>query len=304
MISFRYHVVTIVAVFLALAIGLLAGSAFVQPELVDQLRAQTDRLRSQVRVLETELTDARAEVTAFQSFMDLALPYLASNRLLGESVVLVTQDGVDDVVLEEARRSLADAGAEVVAVLTARASLGSDDPEEQDRLAQIVDRPNAAAEELPSITAAALAGRLANGTAGPADGDLLDRLLSAGFLDTDDPATALEGIGLPGQAVVVLGGGVSDVPPLLPAAFGAPLVTELIRAGVPVAVGESTLTPPEVSLVDEVRAGEDGGTVTVDDLDLTMGGAALVLGLDELITTGQGGAYGFGDGAEPLPPPP
>jgi len=35
-----------------------------------------------------------------------------------------------------------------------------------------------------------------------------------------------------------------------------------------------------------------------------MGGAALVLGLEELLATGTGGAYGVKDGAEPLPPPP
>jgi hypothetical protein len=35
-----------------------------------------------------------------------------------------------------------------------------------------------------------------------------------------------------------------------------------------------------------------------------MGGAALVLGLEELLATGNGGAYGVKDGAEPLPPLP
>jgi hypothetical protein len=43
--------------------------------------------------------------------------------------------------------------------------------------------------------------------------------------------------------------------------------------------------------------------VTVDDLDGSMGGAALVLGLDELLATGEGGAYGIKDGARLLPPP-
>ena len=46
MISFRYHIVTIIAVFLALAIGLLGGAAFVQPALQEQLQEQTDRLRN------------------------------------------------------------------------------------------------------------------------------------------------------------------------------------------------------------------------------------------------------------------
>jgi hypothetical protein len=35
-----------------------------------------------------------------------------------------------------------------------------------------------------------------------------------------------------------------------------------------------------------------------------MGGAALVLGLENLLASGTGGAYGVKDGAEPLPPAP
>jgi hypothetical protein len=68
-----------------------------------------------------------------------------------------------------------------------------------------------------------------------------------------------------------------------------------------VAAGESTTTA--IPFVELVRDAGADGLVTVDDLDLNMGGAALVLGLDELLTTGRGGAYGVKDGAEPLPPP-
>jgi hypothetical protein len=58
---------------------------------------------------------------------------------------------------------------------------------------------------------------------------------------------------------------------------------------------------PYVALV---RAAGLDGVVTVDDLDRAAGGSALVLGLDRLLSTGQGGDYGVKDGAEPLPPPP
>ncbi len=36
---------------------------------------------------------------------------------------------------------------------------------------------------------------------------------------------------------------------------------------------------------------------------MSMGGSALVLGLQRLIVSGLGGAYGLADGAEVLPPP-
>ncbi len=114
----------------------------------------------------------------------------------------------------------------------------------------------------------------------------------------------LTSIGLPGQIVVVLGGGPSETPAATAEGFAVPLVQELALDGVPVAAGESSVTPADVSFVADVRDLGAAGTVTVDDLDLSMGAAGLVLGLDDLLATGAGGAYGYKDGAEPLPPLP
>jgi hypothetical protein len=135
--------------------------------------------------------------------------------------------------------------------------------------------------------------------------DVLTQLLSGGFLAPvgAPPGTAtLEEIGAPGQVVVVLSGGQGEEAALPPEAFAVPLVQTLATIGSPVAAGESLLgTIPFVTLV---RAAGLDGVVTVDDLDLAMGGSALVLGLDRLLETGEGGDFGVKDGAEPLPPPP
>jgi copper transport outer membrane protein MctB len=303
-ISFRYHIVTIVAVFLALAIGLLAGSAFVQPELVDQLRVQTDRLRDDLRARDEALTELRTEVAALDGFAVATLPYLTADRLLGTQVVVVSQEGVEDAVLGQVQRSLVDSGAEVIAVLSARNELASEDPETQGRLGEILQRPDADPDDLPSLAASAIAERLALGdTIGPPGEDLLNQLLSAGFLapvGTGVSGAALEQIGAPGQVVVVLGGGSVEEPILPLEEFGVPLVRSLASLEVPVAAGESSTTL--VPYVGLIREGGTDAVVTVDDLDLSMGGAALVLGLETLLEGGEGGAYGFKDGAEPLPP--
>jgi len=301
-ISLRNHIVTIVAVFLALAIGLLAGSAFVEPELVDQLRAQTDNLRDQVRELERESNESGAEVDELDGFVNAALPYLTLNRLLGEDVIVIAQEGVEDSVLGEAQRSLRDAGANVVAVISARSDIASEDPDAQARLAEALGAGDATTEELPGLAARAIALRLANGAAGgDVEDDLLARLLSDGFLapvGSGLSEATLEQVGSDGQAVIVLGGGQDEEPAVAPETFLVPLVEELIALGVPVAAGESATTV--VPFVESIR-GTDG-LVTVDDLDRSMGGVALVLGLDRLLITGQGGAYGIKDGAEVLPP--
>ncbi|MGH2590931.1 MAG: copper transporter [Actinomycetota bacterium] len=299
MISFRYHVVTVVAVFLALAIGLLGGGAFVQPVLQQQLERQTQDLRRANADLREQLDDVRAELAALDGFTFSALRYLAENRLFGTTAVIVAHEDVEDAVLGQTQQALSMGGTEVVAQLSALPSLVSDDLEAQTLLAEIVGAPAAPSEELPAATAAALAERLA---APPADGalpedDVLNRLLSAGFLDTSATEGTLEQIGQPGQIVVVLAGGQAETPALAPEAFAIPLVQALAELDVPVAAGESATTP-----VPFVQTVSGDGVVTVDDLDLSIGAAALVLGLDRLLETGEGGAYGLKDGTEPLPP--
>lgn len=304
MISFRYHIVTIVAVFLALAIGLLAGSAFVQPELQRELEDQTAELQRANADLRESLTEVRAEVAALDGFAEATLPYLTSDRLAGTQVIVVSQEGVEDAVLGQTQRSLVESGAEVLAVLSARNELASQDPETQAGLSEILQRPDAVPEDLPSLTAAAIAERLAlgNGIESPSE-DLLNELLSAGFLapvGTGVSEAVLQEIGAPGQVVVVLGGGSVEEPVLPFEEFGVPLVRSLSSLEVAVAAGESSTTL--VPFVGLIREDGTDGAVTVDDLDLSMGGAALVLGLEALVERGEGGAYGFKDGAEPLPP--
>jgi hypothetical protein len=301
-ISLRYHVVTIVAIFLALAIGLLAGGAFVQPALQEELQNRTDAAEARAEELRGEIDDLHTEISGLGAFADAVTPMLTDGKLSGTPVVVVTQTGVEDGVLSEVQSSLASAGARVLTTVSATDELVSKDPATQGQLATIVGEPTASADELPTLAAQALAQGLSPSTS-VVGGDVLDKLLSAGFLapvGSGPSQSTLDEIGQPGQVVVVLSGGRGDEPPLAPEAFAVPLVTRLAELNVPVAAGESLLSDyPYVSLV---RADGTDGTVTVDDLDRTMGGAALVLGLEDLIATGDGGAYGVKDGADPLPP--
>jgi hypothetical protein len=303
-IPFRYHIVTIVAVFLALAVGLLAGSSFVDPALTNQLREQTDQLTNDLRNRDDELARTQEEIAALDGFVDAAAPYLTRNRLLGEQVIVVAQEGVEDAVVSQAQRSLSEAGAQVVAMVEARDQLASEDPETRRRLAEIVGAQGAPADQVPALAASALAARLLVGSGGAApEDDVLAELLTEGFLapvGSGLSATAVAEVGGPGQSVVVLAGGQDAEPALPPQDFAVPLVDSLATGSASVVAGESTTT--QVPFVAEVR-GTDG-LVTIDDLDLGMGGTALVLGLAELLGTGQGGDYGIKDGAEPLPPLP
>jgi Copper transport outer membrane protein, MctB len=296
LISFRYHVVTIVAVFFALALGLLAGSAFVQPRLEGELRSQS---RSQLQ----RIHEQDAQIGQLRAFTDGAILWLTSDRLVGTRVVIFTQEDVPGGVVSEAQRSLTDAGAQIVATFSARAKLVSQDPADVRELAQIAGRPDAVAADVPSIVANAIAQRLSGGPV-PGPHDVLHDLLSAGFLTgigSQVSDATLKQIGGTGQAVVVVSGGPQAQPAVPPEQFAVPLTQDLRRLGVPVAAGQAS--DAGYPFVEVLRASGGDGLVTVDDLDLSMGGAAMVLGLQELMTNGRGGAYGFAEGAAPLPTP-
>lgn len=305
MISFRQHVVTIVAIFLALALGMLAGSAFIQPRLVDQLRAQVEDQRGMMDALRAQVGELRDRLGAERAFNDAALGHLTQGRLLGQRIVVVAQEGLDDRALSEARRALEEAGATPV-VLVARGALAPEDAVAQAALAEMLSRPGVDPAELPALAARALAERLASDVRRqPREDDLLRALLGEGYLTPADAGLSeevLAGLGGSRQVVLVLAGGGDADPAMPPAAFAVPLVEHLAELGLPVAAGQPTGTA--VPFVELLRREGLGGLVTVDDIDESRGGAALVLGLQRLILTGEGGDYGTQDGSAPLPPPP
>lgn len=305
MISLRQHVVTIVAIFLALALGVLAGSAFVQPRLIESLETQVDEQRQRITDLQDEVGQLRDQLAAEQAFNDAALPHLTRNRLIGLDAVVLSQEGVEDEVVAETRGALEEAGATVV-VLEARSTLAPQDEEGQAALAEVLTLTETTPEDLSRLAAETLAEGLASEERrDPPDPGLLHLLLTDGYLASLDASLSdetLATIGGPDQMVVVLAGGDDPEAVMAPEDFAVPLVERLADLGLPVAAGESVDTA--VPFVPLLRDGGTDGVVTVDDLDESRGGAALVLGLERLLLTGQGGDYGVKGGAAPLPPAP
>jgi hypothetical protein len=304
-ISWRYHLVTIVAVFLALGLGLLMGTALLNDALVESLRSQTGVLQSELADLRSDFDRQRDTLRSLVNLGDQSLPFLVEERLAGRDVVLLTHDGVDDAALASARQALELSGARVVTTLWVQPRMTAASPVDATALIQAAGLPTETApEDVPQLAAESLAGRLAGGpdSADP-DRDILGRLLSEGFVIADSPEiTSVSGVGGPTQTVVVVGG--NGGPAVVrPADVLLPIVARLRSLDLPVAVGEAS--DSDSGFVQSVRDAVDdsGPLVTVDDLELAAGGAALVLGLDRALETGQGGAYGIGQGAQRLLPP-
>jgi len=112
-IDFRYHLVSIVAVFLALAIGIVLGSTELQGHTLDVLRAANDSLTSKLNAVSAQLGGSDQEVTASDTFLQTAEPKLLNAMLAGDQVVIVTEPGAPSAVVTGVRQAAALAGATV-----------------------------------------------------------------------------------------------------------------------------------------------------------------------------------------------
>jgi hypothetical protein len=304
-ISFRYLVVTIVSIFLALGLGVLAGTTVVDQGLVKDLRNRTHSAERAERQL-------RNQVKNTNSFIQLALPYLVKKRLAHEDVIIVSDNNTDGGAVGEARTMLSEAGAKIVADVTITSRLDPSNPSSSG-LRQVLTAAGApAGDDVARAAAAGLAARLQE--PGPAvgattgrgrAGDLLGQLLNSGYLVPNGSAPNLADVGGPGQVAVVVAGGSSS--PAVPYdAFLVPFVEQLVRDGIQVAAAEPVKTAQ--SFVGLIRSDSLIATgspiVTVDDLSApaSFGGVALVLGLRELLRVHQGGNYGVKSGASGLIP--
>jgi hypothetical protein len=305
LISFRYHLVSIVAVFLALAVGILMGTTVIKQGIIDQLNQQANRALRSSGALRQQVSQLQSEVAALNRFMTQAQPQLIAGKLAGREVVLVTMEGVDPSEVDGVRKALQQAGATVVAELVATSRMGVPDQKSESDLEAAIGATTSPSTpaDLSAEAATVLAQRLAAGP-DPSGPDVLRQLISGGFLAlrpvaNGDPTE----IGSSIQADVVLSGG-SAQPSVDPASFLVPLTAGLVAASQPVVAAEAQ--DPAYDFVSLIRADGalDKHLVTVDDADAVQGQVAVVLGLSALLVSpGNGGDYGVRDSASSILPP-
>ncbi len=115
MIDFRYHIVSIVAVFLALALGLFLGSTTLQSAVTHNLKHQANSVLSDNRRLNVANHQLSGRNGALTTFTAAVEPYAVAGRLAGRTVALVSAPGVDGSVRRNLTTTLTEAGATVVA---------------------------------------------------------------------------------------------------------------------------------------------------------------------------------------------
>jgi hypothetical protein len=113
MLDFRYHALSLVAVFLALAIGIVLGVTIGDSLVSDAERSLRGNLRANVEKAHSDADKARSELNGRDRMLDQIYPQLVASRLGGSRVAVVSwgplpnniESGVRDAVSKGGGRS-------------------------------------------------------------------------------------------------------------------------------------------------------------------------------------------------------
>jgi hypothetical protein len=309
-IDFRYYLVSIVSIFLALAVGIVLGAGPLQQDIGARLTEQIKTLRAEKTQLRTDLDTARRNAAARDTFSSAVAPAVLKGRLTGKTVALVVAPGVDADLVKNATASLIAAGAKVGSTVTLNDVWA--DPSKitlRNTVASPFATAPAAAGSPDQLAVTVLTHAILAGTDHSTERITASASAALNGLAAGDLISVTPDHVVPSSSVVFLGGPVKgstqqDTDARL-AAY-VQLVRSLDAAGSGVVVAaKSNSTDPTKSadLVAAARKNSDAVKVisTVDDADLPMGLNTLVMALEQQYTGGAG-QYGLAGDAKAIVP--
>src|SRR5680860_1180253 len=110
-IDFRYHLVSLVSVFMALAIGVVLGAGPLKEAIGDTLSNQVAELRADTEDLTQAVENREVQIADRDAFIESVTDPLLAEQLGGTSVVLITLPGADSDVADALGEQLAASGA-------------------------------------------------------------------------------------------------------------------------------------------------------------------------------------------------
>ena len=312
MINLRYHIVSLVAVFLALGLGIVMGSTVIDRVTVDALSNQLEAVQRSVGDTRTENGRLKGQVDQGQVFAESTRDQLLRGHLRGVPVMVVAIAGIDRGPVNNLRQALVGAQATMQGTIwfTSKMRLVSDADVRAlaTALDLPVDRPEVVRRQ--ALAKVASARETAASEASP-----LAALANAGFLTYEAPPagasttssvpSGLASLHLANTRYLVVSGAGAEVGDDVVA---VPLVQAYAQASGRVVAAESGVDEPvqggRAVFVGLLRGDAASGRLsTVDNLESPMGQTAAVLALEDLGVP-RFGHYGVGRGAQRLLPAP
>jgi hypothetical protein len=329
MIDFRYHLVSIVAVFLALAIGIVLGSTELQGHTLDVLQSTSNSLRSQLNAASAERDGYQAQAGAAEQFLQTAEPTLLHDRLAGQRMVLITEPGAASGVISGVRQAAATAGAAVTGQVALQPKFNDISGATQSSLGTIngsiassdgitltpgADARTASQQQAAQLIATAILGKSDNSNKGSGGNSGLSpasaqRLLSAyvqmGYLSVSGTPAARATLAVIVVPATPPSGGQND--PLNQVLLAA--AQEFASASAATVVAGSTAgSAQQGSSISVLRSSSDSALMsTVDNADTTLGQISAIEALAAQLAGGKPNSYGISGASavspDPLPSP-
>ena len=330
MIDFRYHLVSIVAVFLALAIGIVLGSTELQGPAYNLLNQTTSKLQNELNQVTSQRDAAQQQATEGDMYAQAVAPAVLHDLLTGHRLLIVTEPGAQSSVVSGISNAAAAAGATVTGQINLQPKFFDTSGIAQDSLNQTtvavaqpagiqLDTSATYQQQAAQVIASEILGT-APGSAGGQPAGSQGTSTSTGTSMPTSAATMLQAYAA-SQFLSTTG------QPAIPAT----LVVVVTPQNAPSDGTADQLDQVLVSLVQELAAksaatvvvGSSGGSgagspiamlrsndvsshvSTVDDADLTAGQTVAMQALAVRLAGGKAGSYGFtANGASSIAPTP
>ncbi|GAA2972908.1 copper transporter [Actinokineospora diospyrosa] len=308
MISLRYHITSIAAVFLALAVGVVLGSTTLSRSLLSGLTTENTDLGTQVSQLEHDRNALGARLADGDSFAGAVGPLAVRGALDKRTVVLVTTADARPADRDAVKGLVANAGGSVTGELQLTDAFA--DPAKADQLKEIVIRLLPAGVQLPTATDP---GTLAGGLLGPLL--LISAATNEPQASPEETAAAFAGLTeggflaavpdvKPAQLAVILTGGTSTGEDAGDrAATVARFAAQVDRSGAGAVLAGGAGSADGAGALGVVRADTAATSIlsTVDNVDTPAGRVVVVLALAEQVAE-RAGRYGSAGNAQAAAP--
>jgi Copper transport outer membrane protein, MctB len=320
-IDFRYHLVSIVAVFLALAIGIVLGSTELQGPAYNLLDKTTSKLQNELGQVSNQRDAAQQQATEGEMYAQAVEPTVLHGLLTGQRLLIVTEPGAQSSVVSGISSAALASGAAITGQINLAPKFFDTSGTTQDSLNQTtLDVAQAAGLQLDSsatyqqqaaqvIASEILTTAPASPGGKPAASDqsteastMLQAYAASQFLSTT---------GQPASTATLT----IVVTPQNPPSDGSadqldqvlvPLVTELAAKSSATVVVGSSAGSGAGSPIAVLRSNNVSSQVsTVDDADMVSGQTVAIQALAVGLAGGKAGSYGFtANGATAIAPSP
>jgi len=288
-IDLKYHISSIVAIFLALGLGILIGSSIVGDNLlIEQQKKMIDRLEEQFYVFQEREAKLEADnkkmtdiINNYENYSQAVLPLLVNGRLEGYKAALIVTG--DSEVPAGMVNALSAAGVEIVSNVVVLAHINLDSEELRNRLIAFYNLDSKTDKETLRHYVATSVAALISGVYDPGlveflEGNNLVKFKVASF-------------GEPINGVIVLGGA-NNINNYYVESFDQGLIQYLNGQGIRVfGVEPSTVQYSYMSNYQE------NNISTIDNIDYSPGQISLIMAME-----GEAGHYGIKDTAKKFMP--